>query len=189
MRMDTSRMMTILGDTGLYRLTDESFIAGELSAYAAGLSLVYDALEELQRERFLTTAGDRGLRLIESITGRELETAGMEERRTMLLYRLAITQNDFTCAKIGQALTAAGIEASVSEDIDGIYVNVIRLLRPDISEANIAKAAEPFFPAHLPGIFDFLKQSFAVFDEQDMTWSQHDTLDRTWTQFEEYGGK
>ena len=141
-----TRMMTILGNTGLYRMTEHSFVAGELRAYAAGLGLVYDALEALQRERFLPTAGEKGLGLIESITGKEMEQAGLEERRTMLRYRLAITPNDFTRAKIEQALTAAGLLASVSEDPQGLYINVIRLLRPDISEGNIQSAAEPFLP-------------------------------------------
>ena len=183
-----TRMMTILGQTGLYRITDDSFIKAELSAYADGLKQLEKELEFLRRERFLPTAESDGLVKMESITGREMEFAALQDRRDMLLYRLAVTPNDFTRPKIEQALAAVGIEANVTEFPQRLYINVIRLLNPNISRENIESAAAPFLPAHLPGEFDFLPQRWEVFDNQEMTWAQQDALDRNWTEFEEYGG-
>ncbi len=50
-----------LDGCGLYDLQQGTVVYAELAAYAAGLQMIYDQLEELERELFITTAEDRGL--------------------------------------------------------------------------------------------------------------------------------
>lgn len=102
---------------GLYNLNGSSRIDAELAAYAAGMNLVYEGIEELKNEVFIPTAVDYGLNLREQAFGPKKENLPVEDRRSMLLYRGAVTVNDYTRESMERAMIAAGLRTSMSEKI------------------------------------------------------------------------
>ena len=70
---------------GIYKLEKGTLVYAELAAYAAGLDLLEDGLDELEREAFLPTAqGGRNLKR-EEIYGKPKTLLPLRERREMLL--------------------------------------------------------------------------------------------------------
>ena len=55
---------------GIYKLEKGTLVYAELAAYAAGLDLLEDGLDELEREAFLPTAQGEGISRREEIYGK-----------------------------------------------------------------------------------------------------------------------
>ena len=72
---------------GIYKLEKGTLVYAELAAYAAGLDLLEDGLDELEREAFLPTAQGEGISRREEIYGKPKTLLPLRERREMLLYR------------------------------------------------------------------------------------------------------
>ena len=115
---------------GIYKLEKGTLVYAELAAYAAGLDLLEDGLDELEREAFLPTAQGEGISRREEIYGKPKTLLPLRERREMLLYRGAINNRNNTREDLERALVACGLRAQVKENLDGasIYINCFNII-------------------------------------------------------------
>lgn len=184
-----SSMKDKLAATGLYRLDEATLADAELKAYAAGLEPVYTLLDELERECFLPTATGWGLDLRERLFGLKRSALPAADRRRMLAYRGAVTANDFNSESIARAVTAAGMETTITEDIPGkrIYLNCRKILDETKPKAQLIAEATQFLPAHLEAQFDFGYVTWDYIDGQDRTFDQMDGKNFTWDTIDQIG--
>lgn len=167
---------------GLYSLTGDTLVDAELKAYEAGLDLIYEALELLERENFIATARDEGLVLRELAFGPRRDDLPVETRRSMLFYRGAVTVNDFDRESIVRAMRAVGLDVAVTEDVPGkrLYINCLNVLDANKSKERLAEEAALFLPAHLEAEFDFGYLTWDYIDETERSFDGWDALDYAW---------
>ena len=60
-------MVQRIEETGMYEVTQGGELYAELMAYAEGLDMIFGELEETEREAFVSTAIDKGLRMYEDV--------------------------------------------------------------------------------------------------------------------------
>lgn len=112
------QMKEILSATGLYDVSEGSLIYAELMAYAKGLDLLFDELEEMLRECFVVTAQSYGLTIRENFLKRFHLDNTLEGRRNAIINALSVCQTDYTYAgmrKIRDSFNVHGdFHASVS---------------------------------------------------------------------------
>lgn len=172
----------------IYNLNDTSLVSMELEAYAEGLDSLYDALEEIENECFISTAKDYGLDFREKMYSSVRSNLTFEKRREMLLYRYSITSNDFNKESIEKALVVAGIRGYIIEvpSENKIYINCLELFDTMATKSMAQAAAEKFLPAHLSYDFDFRPLQWIQIEDKDLTFSQMDASDLTWDQIDNY---
>jgi len=182
-------MLGKLKPIGVYSLNGGTLIDAELAAYAEGLRLVSDKVAELENEVFIQTATDYGLVLREQAIGPKKENLQIEDRRSMLLYRGAVTVNDFTRESMERAMIATGVKTSMSEKIaeKKLYINYIAALGGYQTQAEIIAAASEFLPAHLICEFDFGSLSWDFLDAKENTFDSIDGLNFTWDEIDNHG--
>ena len=90
------RMSDILSATGLYNAERNSLLFAELKAYAEGLDMVFDELEEMLRECFVETAESYGLTMRETWLKRYNPDRTLETRRNAIKSALSVSQSDYT---------------------------------------------------------------------------------------------
>lgn len=171
----------------LYSLSEDSLIHAELAAYAVGLDLLLYKLHELERECFISTAETYGLNLRERVFGSVRSELLIQSRRDMLIYRGAITANDFNRDSTGRALMAAGINGYIVEDPskNEIHINCMELVDTTLSVEQIKEQSQKFLPAHLVVNFDFGKLTWDYIDGKDLAFSEIDTCDLTWSEIDD----
>ena len=157
---------------GIYKLEKGTLVYAELAAYAAGLDLLEDGLDELEREAFLPTAQGEGISRREEIYGKPKTLLPLRERREMLLYRGAINNRNNTREDLERALVACGLRAQVKENLDGASVYMICL---DFG-----------VECHLEAEFDFRTLDWNRIDSMDKTFDQMDAAEMTWNQIDAY---
>lgn len=173
----------------IYKLSGTTIIDAELEGYAEGLAMVEEAISELKQEAFIATASDYGLSLRECIFGATKDNLEIPNRRSMLLYRGAITANDNTRTSLERALIACGINASLIENFDGesIYINCLSLLDGFSSQEDVESAAETFLPAHLRIEFDSRVLNWNYIDNRSYTFNTWESQNLTWNNIDTYG--
>lgn len=171
----------------LYRLDGSSRVEAELTAMAAGLDLVYQALEELTQEAFVPTAQGMGLGMRELSFGSERPDLPMGLRRNMLLYRGAVTVNDNTKRSLEQAMLSIGIRAELFEvpEEQKLYVLCREVLDQSVTRYRLMQAALQFLPAHLEILFDFGKVTWSYLDKTEKTFQELETPGYSWAQIRE----
>lgn len=87
--MGKKEMVCLLSPLGIYRLKEGDKVMAELSAYAAGLSLLETRLTELEREAFLLTAESWGLARREQLFDGTGNAVSVEERRERLIQKFS----------------------------------------------------------------------------------------------------
>ena len=173
---------------GIYKLEKGTLVYAELAAYAAGLDLLEDGLDELEREAFLPTAQGEGISRREEIYGKPKTLLPLRERREMLLYRGAINNRNNTREDLETALVACGLRAQVKENLDGasIYINCFDFLEDFQGQEEIKAAAKEFLPCHLEAEFDFRTLDWNRIDSMDKTFDQMEAAEMTWNQIDAY---
>ncbi|MFQ9873064.1 MAG: hypothetical protein ACLRVT_08805 [Oscillospiraceae bacterium] len=173
---------------GIYRLDEGSLVYAELAAYAAGLDLLEEGLDELEREAFVQTAQGEGISKREKIYCKPKTLLPLQERREMLLYRGAINNRNNTRADLERALVACGLRATVKENLDGatIYINCFDFLEDFQGQEEIRKAAGEFLPCHLEAAFDFRTLDWDKIDSLGKTFSEMDAAAMTWEEIDAY---
>lgn len=151
-------MQSRLRETGLYTVDGNTLVDAELKAYAAGLQIVMDAYERLEKETMVQTAEDYGLVLREALVGQAFPQLELAMRRQMLVQHLAIDPNGYSISALEAALDCIGITAQLQEVVETETLHVIVLdvsrLRDQTEEA-VKALAEKFLPAHLLITYDF----------------------------------
>ena len=90
------KMSDILSSTGLYDVSQGNIVYAELQAYAEGLDMAFDELEEMLRECFAETAESYGLTLRENWLKRYNPDRTIETRRNAIMSALSVSQTDYT---------------------------------------------------------------------------------------------
>lgn len=90
------KMSEILSATGLYDISQGNFVYAELKAYAEGLDMVFDELNEMLRECFAETAESYGLTLREKWIKRFNHDMTLAGRRNAIIKALSVNQGDYT---------------------------------------------------------------------------------------------
>lgn len=147
-----------LEPTGLYALGGSTAVDFELRAMAEGIDTAYDAVNELQRESFLSTAESYGLENRETVSGLD-GTGTAEDRRAVLLALGAVTPRSFTKSALTQMLCGLGLETELAENTAGGALTVYFLKEPACGRAAAQKILEKFMPAHLTAVSDFSRVS------------------------------
>ncbi len=136
--------------TGIYKVTDGSNIQKELKAYAEGLDTLFDTLEELERECFITTAESYGLSQREKFLGYDRSGEETEDRRKILEIAEQLTGEctveAFKKILEGYGLTNYSIDEKFSSNIVLVFVyETLTAEQKSVIESRIAAD----FPLHL----------------------------------------
>lgn len=173
---------------GFYNLNENTLINAELSAYAMVLDEISLQLSEIERERFISTAESYGLSMRELIFTTEQNEKTTQERRAVLLYRTAITPNDFNESSIKRAMEIAGVTGYIIEDPSNstVYINCLELADSSPDKETIKSMISEFLPAHLECIFDFRNLQWDTLDSKEKTFDEFDSDDLTWNEIDNY---
>ena len=168
--------------------TDAPQLSAELSAYADELERLYGELGEILPDRFLLTAGDRGLRAYEEMFGPARSGSTLEERRRLLHLRLTLGGGDFTPGGIRQALDSFDLDYVIAEFPRFDRLNIIA--QTDYTKAQqrfILRETAKIIPAHIEyqlvfntmtwSELDARSLTFAALDQENLTWAQIDALE------------
>lgn len=141
-----------LSKTGLYSTAEGNLVYAELMAYAEGLDIYYNALDELLRECFVATAEDYGLTMREEFLRKCSVYDSVEGRRKSIIAALSVCNTDYTLEGFQKCLDIFGIDGTLTEDggnflftfdcTTAIPENKLELIKEQLSE---------FLPPH----FDF----------------------------------
>lgn len=180
-------MKEAIGAIRLYD-ADAPHLSAELRAYADELERLYDGLDGLLPERFLLTAGDRGLSAYEEMFGPARTGTALEERRRLLKLRFSLGGGDFTPGGIRQALDSFGLEYVIAEFPHFNRLNIIA--QTDYTKAQqafIRRETAKIIPAHIEyqlvfntltwSELDARDRTFASLDHENLTWEQIDALE------------
>lgn len=173
---------------GFYNLNDDTLISAEISAYAVALDEISATLAEIERECFVNTAESYGLGMRERMLGPEQTNKSIEERRNQLLYRSAITANDFTKSGFEKALLAAGLDGFIVEypAQNSVHINCSGLVNDSLDKAAAQKMVEEFLPAHLECIFNFSTLQWDSIDAKEYTFDEMDARNLTWDEIDNF---
>lgn len=173
---------------GLYNLEQKSLIYAELMAYAVAFDVLYDKLEEIEREMFVDTAESYGLVTREKAFGYKKTNVSANIRREMLNTRSSITSNDFNKEKIENSLKAAGIEGYIIEVPSEylMHINCLEVVDTEASNEETESMARKFMPAHIETIFDFRPLQWTQIETKDLTFSQMESNNLTWYEIDNY---
>lgn len=148
----------------LYAFEEGSAVDCELKAYAQGLDPLFEELALDEREAFIVTAEDEGLRERERFLEREKPDLPVEKRRALLLGFERAGEKEATADGFRQFLTDCGLEQATVEEVP--LRQLIRVFIDDrLDEGGktlIAKKIAQAAPAHLPVRIHYQDGSFVV---------------------------
>ena len=109
---------------GLYRLTFGETISFELRAYSEILDELFDDINELSQEGFVSTAVGYGLAAYEKMNGPEKTGTPVELRRKMIGSLININVNDNNVEGIKKFFRSLNVECTVMESpsVSDIYI-------------------------------------------------------------------
>lgn len=144
-------MKNKLEPLGLYSLDGSGEIDCELKAYAEGLDILFEMIDELEREFFIPTAQSYGLSTRERFLGRERTDLPVSDRRDLLLYLEKTAKGDITEGGFAEFLQKIGLEnytLDISVNRSNIVVNISDQ-KTDGEKALIEKQIAAEIPAHM----------------------------------------
>lgn len=152
-------MKTKLVATGLYLDSDNSNTAEEIRAFAQGIDLLFDKLDEMTREYFICTAESYGITVREKFIGKERSEYSAEQRREMLLIQEQIigsgcSKGDFELMLRGVGLSDFTITESFTTQAVTVTINDTL---EEATKQMIEKKILAEFPAHLDVTVIFTK--------------------------------
>lgn len=108
----TQLMLERLASTGLYNTDSSTQLYAEAAAWAEGISMIEDELDDIMREMFVSTAQGRGLELYENSMMLPLDSAHLNDRRAAVLAALSMSDTEYPphCADKLSVMTGTDIE-------------------------------------------------------------------------------
>lgn len=181
-------MKSKLAPLGIYSLKQDSVVFYELCAYAEGLSILEDYLDELESECFVATASDYGIYMRERLFSYKKDSLQTSYRRALLLYLMSVTSNDYTLSRMNKAIAAFGLEGEIDENpgTNSMQINCTSALDNIVSKADAVSNIKKFLPAHLEVTFNFGELSWEYFDSLDKTFGELEEQDLTWNEIDNY---
>lgn len=174
---------------GIYKITSDTEIHKELSAYKNGLDDIKNMLDDILKEIIITTAENYGLYMREKLWGVERTDLDTENRRNNIIKRLMLGYGGFTLNAMSDFLTSLGISFEVTEvsENDRIYIYITNGENFSMSMRRyINSQIEEYFPAHLEVFTDYRKSNWDTLDTKQTMFSTYDALNMTWEQLENY---
>ena len=142
---------------GLFTIEENSNTELELKAYAVGLDIVFDKLDELLREYFIMTAETYGLTQREIFLGKEREDYSIEHRRNILVAHEQLVESRCNFKAFVTVLESYGLtDFEIVEDYYGQKVKInVRDNLTDATKTMVEERVLLDFPAHLEIIVNF----------------------------------
>lgn len=152
-------MLSKLSPLGLYDLGEGTAVRHELAAYSEGLDILFDCLEELEREYFPQTASHFGLDEREKLCGRVHSELSVEQRRRRLIEQEQNGQNYLTADAFRSLILAMGAErVYVFENTAGTNKLLVRIV-DELSDSEkselkekVKNAAPAFLECEIRGL-------------------------------------
>ena len=170
-------MVALLDPLRLYDLSPESFVSRELMAYAAGLALFRQRLEQCRDDLFLATCSLERLARWEELLDLPVARTDEASRRQM--------------AGIRRSLLAAGLEAELEEDFSQRLIRVTdaRIIGGYQTLDEVKAQVRRMLPAHLEVEFDIGVLTWEMFEAIGLDFAAWDSRDFTWEWFDLNGEK
>lgn len=181
-------MINKLRPLAVYNLNSDSLVYAELAAFAVGLDVLREELEELLREAFVKTAESYGIDNLEREAEKLCTDLPLEQRREMLIKRLSFGMGDFTMSGFDKMLSFLGISGEIAESPFTLSM-ALKLNEGEYNETFrnwIVAQAKLLFPAHLecdvvfPGVdwkyLDNLNNTFLYMDTKGYSWNKIDYI-------------
>lgn len=152
-------MVKKLTDTKLYSVRTGGITYAELKAFAAGLDLLFNELDEMLKEYFIDMAQSYGLTERERFTGAVRDDLSIEKRRELLKIREQTNEEFCTPEGFNKILEGYGLgNFKITENPSQNALTV--KISDSLSELNkvwVNKMIENDFPAHLEITVEFAK--------------------------------
>ena len=142
---------------GIFTIEENSNTELELKAYAEGLDILFEKLDELLREYFILTAETYGLTQREIFLGKERGAYSVEHRRNMLVAYEQLVEGRCTPQAFETVLESYGLtDFEIVEDYYGQKVKInVRDNLTDAIRTMVEERVLLDFPAHLEIIVNF----------------------------------
>ncbi len=151
-------MKTKLLPLGIFTLDDNSNTELELKAYAVGIDMLFEKLDELLREYFILTAETYGLTQREIFLGKERGSYSVEHRRNILIAQELLVEGRCNPEAFVTTLESYGLtDFDIVEDHYGGKVTInVRDTLTDAIKTMVQERVLLDFPAHLEIIVNFV---------------------------------
>lgn len=139
-----------LSKTGLYDTSEGKLVYAELMAYAEGLDIYYNIIDELLRECFVSTAETYGLTSRENMISVFNNNTDIDGRRKSIISALSVHCTDFIEEKFKKCIDIFNINGTFTYDAENY--KMIFECTDDIAQENreaLVKQLKAFNPAHL----------------------------------------
>lgn len=166
-----------------YNLEEGSNVYNEISAYGAALDSFRELLDEFLRECFISSAESYGLENRELLVGEIRSELPVERRRSMLIARNLLGENDFTREGFDKFMSSFGVtnyeivemptQLEISVHAGGDYTAVEKIW--------IENQIKMMLPAHLDSTITFQNIDWADIDDNNLTFSEIDSKNYSWS--------
>ena len=170
----------------LYSTDEGTLQDAEISAYAKGIEILDEALEELLRECFAQTAEGFGIERMERLWGRVRDELSVMKRREMLIARNSLKTDDFTPEGFEKIFALLGVSGQITEypSLNRVVISITDKEYTAGERAFISSQCEALFPAHLETDLVFLGFPWKLFEEKGYDFLSIDALGYTWNDIE-----
>lgn len=187
----TEAIRRLLEPLRLYDLGDGSVVTAELTVYGGAVELFADRCRQALDDLFPTSCSLDRLARWERLLDLPVARTDEGSRREMVLTKLAIDEGDFTPEGMRRSVLAAGLAASIRENIqtgvlslyDAAIIGGYQTL--DEVKAQVLK----MLPAHLAAEFDIGVLTWVMFEGFGLDFSAWNSRDFTWEWFDLNGEK
>lgn len=145
-----NRLIDILCSFKVYN-KDNIYLQGEVYAFAKGLEIIADRLEQMEKECFVQTAEEYGLSVKEKYFDSIQRSENVEDRRELLLSILSVDETDFNMDGMKKFMSQFPVTTTITEFSTSSMIN-ISLKKNDWIDENfdfVKSCVEDFFPSHL----------------------------------------
>lgn len=179
-------MVSLLKPMRLYKLNKGSVVYAELCAYAKGLTLAEELLNEVFAEGFVSTAADYGITEWEKLIDSTAVYESLGARRDIIKYTLSRMPWDFNPSGIVRGLKSIGLYCSCEEHFAERKVTLYGSSYSGSLRAyeDILKRVMQIMPAHLEVTLDFGSYLWDSFDNDELAFDDFDLLVPSWDRFE-----
>lgn len=183
--LPNTQMYRDMDALGLYDLTSDSLVRGELRAYQYGIQVLLALIDALRDDWWPMECGEERLEQWEELLRLPPRPrAALERRRRTVLALLSLGMDRRTPSDAADILAAAGIYGTVREDYENrrLMITVERFGEEYDSIYQCMDRARQLLPAQLEIEFDFGGPDWNEWEQSTGSWSEFDAADLTWQQ-------
>jgi hypothetical protein len=179
-------LKALLAPLAVYDLTEGTVNESELSSLGAGMDMLGERLEAVERESLTATAEGEGLSRREALFARKPAAPTTALRRAAIAALLRIDGDSLTLSDINDTISGCGIRAKAEEWDPAGH---IRVTFPDVAGEpegyeQIQKIILDIIPCHLETEFYLRYLTWTECERQSFTWADVQTAEYTWKTFQ-----